>query len=103
MEEKTVRGIEVSLPRVEFGFDEAWEAENWYSTFTKKVAYGLKDGQSHWDLGDIPPEMAAVVVRNKSEPEALAAIKTALERFLKEPHTAETIEKTIARAERRWG
>lgn len=91
-----------TYPEIVFGFDQSWEFRNWYQTCTQKVAYGTKDGNDQWNLGDIPPAIREVVIAETSESAVLKKMSPLFEDFIKSDTAIETREKIIERAQGRW-
>lgn len=90
------------LPKVIIEFNHQWEVRNWYDTCTKEVIYGLKDGKTKFDLGDIPPKIVDIVTNASSDKEAINLISKELDRFIANHKAQETMLRTIDRAKKRW-
>ena len=90
------------FPKVVIGFDPGWEAQNWYGTFSKEVIYGLKNSKNKFGLGNIPQEIAKIVLNAKSEQEALGLISKEINPFINRPEMKETMSQAISTAKLRW-
>lgn len=90
------------IPIIEIGFDEQWEAANWYETIYSQARYGLRRGGNKWGLGNIPADLPSLL-ENKKKDEAMLFIKQRLEIEIKRPEIAQIIRVSIERAQKRWG
>lgn len=90
-------------PKAIIEFNHQWEVRNWYDTCTKEVIYGLKDGKTKFDLGNMPPKVIDIVTNASSDKEALGLISEELDRFIASHEAQETMLRTIDRAKKRWG
>lgn len=91
-----------NYPEVEFGFDPEWELHNWYQTCAQKVTYGINNGADKWGLGDIPAEVAEIVLQEPSKENAIGKIRPIFTRFIQTSEASEKIKQITERAKKRW-
>jgi len=94
---------EWSTPTVKIGFDDDWEARNWYDTINGQAKYGLRGGGNKWDPGDIPPDVLVLLDQAAGDKEAaLELIRERIRAYLKEPGVEKLMGDIVQQAKMRW-
>ena len=91
-----------ALPSLKVGFNEEWEARNWYETIYGKARYGLRSGGDRWNLGDIPADLPGDLEKTHTRDEAIALIEKRIAKEMKKPAVEQLVKASIRKARSRW-
>ena len=91
-----------NLPIIDIGFDEVWEAENWYGTIFNKPRFGLRSGKDKWNLGDIPADLPELLEKIEDRGDRMSLIRKRLSSEIKRPEITQLINSSIVSTLKRW-